>query len=447
MQLLLIKLCSKSNFLNLLFSLIPLSFVAGNLVLNANIFLFIISAVIFYGKDIFKVKIDYLDKIILLIFIFILYTTIYSTIENYQQFFYKQYLTATFKSLYFLRFLILYFVIRYMVENKIINFKFFFLSCFLFTSLVSLDLFYQSTFGKDIFGYQAYGRKMSGPFGDELIAGGYIQRFSIFSFFLLPLLFKNTKKTKFVLTNVFMLLFFFVAIVISGNRMPLILYVFVISLLILFDKKLKKYFFLILMTVTLAFLITLNFNPKMKQNFLSFKTTVLNLSLAITGNKEKLINNKIPDHYKEFSTFYDTWLMNKYIGGGIKTFRFNCHKAYWIKRDLWLTDGPYKKPIFLCNTHPHNYYLEILSDLGLIGFFILTIIFMIVLFKSVKKRYFMPSTLKYNQIVTPFIFIFLAEIFPIKSSGSFFTTGNATFIFLVLSIIIALTKDKNFKTK
>ena len=155
-----------------------------------------------------------------------------------------------------------------MVENKIINFKFFFLSCFLFTSLVSLDLFYQSTFGKDIFGYQAYGRKMSGPFGDELIAGGYIQRFSIFSFFLLPLLFKNIKKSKFFLTNVFMLLFFFVAIVISGNRMPLILYVFVISLLILFDKKLKKYFFLILMTVTLAFLITLNFNPKMKRNFL-----------------------------------------------------------------------------------------------------------------------------------------------------------------------------------
>ena len=31
------------------------------------------------------------------------------------------------------------------------------------------------------------GRKLGGPFGDELIAGGFIQRFSIFSFFLLPL--------------------------------------------------------------------------------------------------------------------------------------------------------------------------------------------------------------------------------------------------------------------
>ena len=34
-----------------------------------------------------------------------------------------------------------------------------------------------------IFGFEIIdrGRRLSGPFGDELIAGGYIQRFSIFS--------------------------------------------------------------------------------------------------------------------------------------------------------------------------------------------------------------------------------------------------------------------------
>ena len=29
-------------------------------------------------------------------------------------------------------------------------------------------------------------------------------------------------------------------------------------------------------------------------------------------------NQRIPQYYKEFSSFYDTWLLNKYIGGGIK---------------------------------------------------------------------------------------------------------------------------------
>ena len=29
----------------------------------------------------------------------------------------------------------------------------------------------------------------------------------------------------------------------------------------------------------------------------------------------------------QFKSFKDTWLMNKYIGGGIKNFRYNCHLA------------------------------------------------------------------------------------------------------------------------
>ena len=33
-----------------------------------------------------------------------------------------------------------------------------------------------------------------------------------------------------------------------------------------------------------------------------------------------------PQYFKEFSTFYNTWLLNKYIGGGIKNFRYYCHK-------------------------------------------------------------------------------------------------------------------------
>ena len=82
----------------------------------------------------------------------------------------------------------------------------------------------------------------------------------------------------------------------------------------------------------------------------------------------------MPNHFKEFSTFKDTWLINRYIGGGIKTFRFNCHKAYWIKRDSWLKNLTGAPPPFICNTHPHNYYLEILTELGLIGFFILSAI-------------------------------------------------------------------------
>ena len=45
-------------------------------------------------------------------------------------------------------------------------------------------------------------------------------------------------------------------------------------------------------------------------------------------------------------------------------------------------------------------------------------------------------------MITPFIFLFLAEIFPIRTTGSFFSTGNATFFFLVIAVTIALSKKE-----
>ena len=74
---------------------------------------------------------------------------------------------------------------------------------------------------------------------------------------------------------------------------------------------------------------------------------------------------------------------------------------------------------------------------------IILFLFLIVFDKTFIKKYFKNSSLNNNIIITPFIFLFFAEIFPIKSTGSFFTTNNATYIFLILSILIALSDAKN----
>ena len=131
--------------------------------------------------------------------------------------------------------------------------------------------------------------------------------------------------------------------------------------------------------------------------------------------------------------FHDTWLMNKYIGGGIKSFRINCPN----RQNL---DSDERK---VCNSHPHNYYLEILADLGIVGFIFIGSIFTITIYLSLIKKYFLKSSLSSNNTIIPFIFIFIVEIFPIKSTGSFFTTGNSTFIFLTLSIIAGLIEYQN----
>ena len=136
-------------------------------------------------------------------------------------------------------------------------------------------------------------------------------------------------------------------------------------------------------------------------------------------------------YLKEFKTGFMTWRVNKFFGGGVKSFIINCARAN----------------IPNCVNHPHNYFLEILSELGIFGFMIFIILFLIIICKTFVKKYFTKVKFKESLIIVPFIFLFLAEIFPLKNTGSFFSTFNATYFFLIMSILIGLVKKQNLIEK
>ena len=53
-----------------------------------------------------------------------------------------------------------------------------------------------------------------------------------------------------------------------------------------------------------------------------------------------------------------------------------------------------------------------------------------------------------NKFIVPFAILFIVEIFPIKSTGSFYTTNNAAYFFLILGLIISwLNKKKLIENK
>ena len=223
-------------------------------------------------------------------------------------------------------------------------------------------------------------------------------------------------------------------------------------LIFIFEKKIRKFFFIYLFCAVSIFLTAYNFNTNIQKHFGHFKTKIIKIINVFSSSnimsQEDLENVyldnvkikmdyyliKIGDkqflmsttHMKEFYSGYATWLQNKFMGGGIKSFKYNCPKNFKN-----------------CGPHPHNYYLEILSDLGLIGFIIISLIFGIVLYISFIKKYFTNSNLKENKLIIPFLFLFFVEIFPIKTTGSFFTTGNATFIFLLMAITVGLSRKQN----
>ena len=424
----------KNSYFNLLLSLMPLSFIAGNMIININTILIILSTIILFRGDIFKTKFFLIDKIIFIFFGFVIFTAFFNDIFYLNKLSWGTAYATTLRSFLFLKYLLLYISIKFLIEKDYINFKLFFISCSLASLFVCFDIIYQFSFGKDIFGYKAIPgfRKLGGPFGDELIAGGYIQRFSIFSFFLIPLFYKNfsPKILKFLVPILLIIILF--GLILSGNRMPLLLFILLVSLIVIFNKQTRKYFISFASILLIIFSLAFTFNQKVKNNFNSFYGQISNMA-KILINKD--FDNNSSQYLKEFASFYDTWLLNKYIGGGIKSFRYYCHVRPNID----------KNSKFVCNMHPHNYYLEILTETGLIGFFIISIIFILILYKTFYKKYFdSNSSLTYNNISIPFIFLFFVEIFPLKSTGSFFTTGNATYIFLIMAILVGFAYKEKF---
>ena len=422
----------RENYFSILLALLPFSYIAGNMIININIILIILSTILIFRKNLFQLKFFIIDKLILSFFTLIIISGI---INDY--YFYTEklewlgYFSTTLKSILFLKYLFLYLCLRFLFENDFLNLKLFFIGCLISSLFVCFDLFYQLYFGKDIFGFPkpGVGRKLGGPFGDELIAGSFIQRFSIFSFFLIPIFYKKelNKYLKYVIS--FLFLIFFIGITISGNRMPLILFLFTICLVILFQKETRKYLLSFVMSFSLIFIVIITLSKDIRDNFGVFRVEITNIIKSI--GKDGVSENS-PHYLKEFASFYETWKINKYLGGGIKNFRYYCHVRENIPKDSK----------FICNMHPHNYYLEILTETGLVGLLISGTLFFLILYTTLVKKYFLRSPLNNNNMIIPFIFLFIAEVFPLKSTGSFFTTGNATYLFLLIGILLALTRKE-----
>lgn len=436
---------SREGILNILFILFPVSLIAGNLITNLNTSLIILLALAFYKKKIFQINFYFFDKLIILFFITLIISSAYNgvyffldnifphedfkTFKGYEQSFEGD--KNILKSILFLRYLLLYFIIRFCVANNILNVKNFIISSALCSVFLSVDLIIQFTFGTDIFGFKAIDydtRKFAGPFKDELIAGGYLQRFSLLTFYVFSFLNINqlNKYKKYLLPLSIILVTF--GIFISGNRMPLLLFIFSILLIISINKGLKKILALFLILFSIGLYTIYNYNDETKINLLKFQHDIEGI---FTYTIKKDFNNEnSPLYFRTFVSFYEPWKANKFFGGGIKNFRYYC-----------LVTNP-KSVRKACSRHPHNYYLEILTETGLVGFILIFTAFIIIFYKIFYQNYLLQRKIELSDIIFPFMILFFIEIFPIRSSGSFFTTNNATYLFLLLGFMISLVDKK-----
>ena len=462
-----ILIVSPKETLNILFSFFPIACLMGNAVININVLLICITGIIVFRKKIFSFKSERLVVVILIFFILIFFSTLMDTSKDPGN-------DHFFKSISYFRYFFFFLISSYLVRSGKFKIKYFLISCLVCLLFLSLDIIYQFLNGSDIFGFVGYEKSkyhLAGFLESEYIVGGYIQKFSVFALILIPIIWKKLDKQKFLISTVLPIIFFS-GILFSGNRMPLVMFCVSILLMIILIKELRLSLAIASLFCVLIFTTSMKMNNNLKTLYESFYGSASYVIPAIKKyalkkypelekeKKEKCIEKKSNDPYCEYFvkkharskklqlkyqprhelvfnfgsghvviylTAIDIWVDNPIIGNGIKSFRIKCLTKLHL-------------PNRVCSTHPHNYYLELLNDTGLLG----TLLLICVVFYLIKNKFF---NFKYYERNEKFLFICLliiiiAEFFPLKSSGSFFSTANSSFVFLILGMLNGLKKIK-----
>ena len=442
------------NLINVLFFILPISYFFGNFIINLEVFFIAVLGLILYHKSIFKIKNDTPLVLLTFFFLIVLISTVLDSIKQEE-------IGNIGKSLLYLRYLFFLLVLNYMIKKELLNLKYFLLSCFACSIFVSLDVIFQYISGIDFFGFKSSGYPNSGFFGKELIAGSYIQRFACLGIFFIPLFFYNNKK-KLFLISILCSAVFFSAIILSGNRMPAMIFLLFLLLSILLIKETRYASIISIFICVLIFMTITNKNQKIKSHYSSFYQNINIIFPNITGElkrdydeleKEKeyfaydkaIAGDKLEKykilafgsgHSVIFITAIDTWKSRPILGGGIKSFRVKCLETL-------------HRPNRVCDSHPHNYYLDILNDVGLIGFLLILSSLVIIIVKKIKIKKKESNKLNnYDLIFYAIMISLIIEFFPFRSSGGFFSTNNSAFIFLLLGIFLNYSKiKKQFKIK
>ena len=329
------------------------------------------------------------------------------------------------KTLVYFRYWILSLAIWYICfskKNFIKNLMYVFALCY---SILIIDGFYQYFTKANLLGWPIIGTRVSSLFGDELILGSYLSR-------ILPIFFATVIFSKDIRNNKLYFLFFlfiFVCIEVltylSGERIAFF-YINLSAIFLIITMKNHKLFRGLSLIISLVLILIIsNLTPEVSNRMID-KTIY---QLGLKNDDIKAFSNEHQNHFKSALKMFDD---NKLTGIGPRMFRYNCDKEQ------------YKITFESCSNHPHNNYIQVLSEMGIIGFVFLislSLIFIFQIFKHLFYKYF-KNTYIFSDFQLSLLSAILISIWPIAPTGDFFNNWLSAIYFLPLGLFLNSVNHK-----
>ena len=297
-------------------------------------------------------------------------------------------------------------------------------------------------FGKDLFGFKSnwYGR-LTGPFGNELIPGTYLARFSFLGLIYLFLKFKNHKFHNFF--SILYLFFLGLTIFATGERMALATYGMGLIFLLIFLNTKRIIFASSIILILASIFLVQKIHPAYT-DYKIIESSPYHLGLKVQkefmckDNIEKKcikIINLQPSFSEILKNFNKTsygeiyklslkiFLDNKLFGIGLNNFTFLCNN----NKDYKVLIKNYD-----CVSHPHNIHIQWLVETGLFGFIFFQIYLIFIISKIIIRNINDYSLIS----LVPILIMF----WPIMSTGSLLKNWNGISTFFIIGLCLLTSR-------
>ena len=261
-------------------------------------------------------------------------------------------------------------------------------------------------------------------FNDEYILGSFISRLFPIFLGLSFIIFKNKKKLIIPISILFV--FVEVLIFLSGERTAFFYNTLAALFIIIMINNFKK---IRLITLLMSFFIIVLISAYDDTAKKRVWDHTIN-QIGINSSKLNIFSNIHQSHYL---SAYRMFLDNKLMGVGIRNYRNFCHNPKYITH------------YYSCTTHPHNTYVQLLSETGIIGFsfgLILFCYFVFKMFSHLKGALFKKQYL-FNDFQICILASILITIWPIAPSGNFFNNWLSIIYYYPIGFFLWTLKHKD----